>query len=70
MPGGQGLRFRLRDDLLRERTDHASDVVDRLIGDVGRAEMTGCQSEVFLTYPAPPVAMFVPAKTWRVRGRR
>ena len=45
MPGGQGLRFHPRDDLPRERTDQAGDVVDRLIGDVGRAEgrdeMTG-----------------------------
>ena len=61
MPGGQGLRFSPRDDLLRERTDQAGDVADRLIGDVSRAErrdkMTGCQIEVFLTYPAAPVCL-------------
>ena len=61
MPGGLGLRFPPRDDLFRERTDQAGDVVDRLIGDVGRAEdrdeMTGYQIEVFLTYPAPPVCL-------------
>jgi hypothetical protein len=55
----QGLRFGPRDDVLRERTDQAGDMADRLVGDTGRAEgrdeMTGGQIEVFLSYPAPPV---------------